>query len=151
MQHMVSEVGEKARGLGINLQIFYASRPEDFDAAFGAIIDWQAEALVTFPSPMFYRNYERLVGAAGKHRMPITYVFREAIDAGGLTCYGANLPDLSRLAATHVAKILRGAQPGDLPVEQPVKFEFIFNLKTAKALGLRIPPTLLVTADEVIE
>jgi putative ABC transport system substrate-binding protein len=151
MQNMVSEMEEKARGLSTGFQVFDASRPEEFDGAFAAMAEWHAEALVTFPSPMFYVNYKRLVDLAAKHRLPTMYVFREAADAGGLMCYGADLPNLSRLAAKYVAKILQGAKPGDLPVEQPTKFEFVINLKTANALGLTMPPTLLASADEVIE
>ena len=151
MQNMISEMEEKARGLSTGFHVFDASRPDELDGAFKAMAEWQAEALVTFPSPMFYANYERLVGLSAKHRLPTVYVFREAVDAGGLMCYGADLPDLSRLAARYVVKILQGAKPGDLPVEQPTKFEFVINLKTANALGLAVPPNLLARADEVIE
>jgi putative ABC transport system substrate-binding protein len=100
---------------------------------------------------MFYVNYKRIVELAAVHRLPTMYVFREAVDAGGLMCYGADLPELFSLAAKYVAKILRGAKPGDLPVELPTKFEFVINLKTANALSLTMPPTLLAAADEVIE
>ena len=108
-------------------------------------------SILTFPSPMFYVNYKRIVDLAANHRLPTMYVFREAVDAGGLMCYGANIPDLSRLSVNYVIKILQGAKPRDLPVEQPTKFEFVINLKTAKSLGLTIPPTLLGVADDVIE
>jgi ABC-type uncharacterized transport system substrate-binding protein len=151
MQSMVSELEEKARGLGIGFRVFSASRPEEFEDAFEAMTEWQAEALLTFPSPMFYARHKRLVELAANRRLPTMYVFREAVDAGGLMCYGADIPDLSRLSAKYVIKILQGAKPGDLPVEQPTKFEFVINLKTAKALGLTMPPTLLGIADEVIE
>ena len=151
MQSMVSEMEEKARGLNFDFRLFNASHPEEFEGAFEAMTEWQAEALLTFPSPMFYANYKRLVDLAAKHRLPTMYVFREAADAGGLMCYGADIPELSRLSAKYVAKILQGAKPDDLPVEQPTKFEFVINLKTAKALGLTMPPTLLGSADEVIE
>ena len=151
MQNMVSELEEKARGLGADFRLFNASRPEELIAAFETMAEWHAEALVTFPSPMFYVNYKRIVELAAVHRLPTMYVFREAVDAGGLMCYGADLPELFSLAAKYVAKILRGAKPGDLPVELPTKFEFVINLKTAKALSLAMPPTLLAAADEVIE
>ena len=151
MQSMVSEIEEKARGLGFALQLFSASRPEEFEAAFNAMTEWRADALLTFPSPMFYVNYKRRVDLAAKHRMPTMYVSREEVKAGGLICYGADIPDLSRLAARYIAKILQGAKPGDLPVEQPTKFDLVINLRTAKALGLSVPPTLLARADEVIE
>ena len=107
--------------------------------------------LIIFPSPMFYVNHRRLVDLAAKHRLPAMYVFREAVEAGGLMCYGANIPDLWRQAAAHVEKILRGAKPADLPIEQPTKFELVINLRTAKAIGLTIPPSVLARADEVIQ
>jgi putative tryptophan/tyrosine transport system substrate-binding protein len=100
---------------------------------------------------MFYTNYRHLVDLAERHRLPTMYVWREAVEAGGLMSYGADIPDLSRRAGKYVAKILKGAKPGDLPVEQPVKFELAINLKTAKTLGLTIPATLITVADEVIE
>src|SRR5437870_3294124 len=111
----------------------------------------RAGALIIFPSPMFYVHHRRLVDLAAKHRLPAMYVFREAVEAGGLMCYGANIPDLARRAAAYVDKILRGAEPADLPVEQPTEFEFVINLKTAKALGLTIPQMILLQADQVIE
>jgi putative ABC transport system substrate-binding protein len=151
MQSMVSEIKEKARSLGFALQLFSASRAEEFEAAFDAMTEWRADALLTFPSPMFYVNYKRRVDLAAKHRMPTMYLAREEVEAGGLICYGAYIPDLSRLAARYIAKILQGAKPGDLPVEQPTKFELVINLKTAKALGLSVPPRLLARADEIIE
>jgi putative ABC transport system substrate-binding protein len=151
MQSMVSEVEEKARGLGFAFQLFSASRPEEFEAAFDAIAEWRADALVTFPSPMFYVSYERLVDLTARHRLATMYIYREAVEAGGLVCYGAHIPDLSRLAGRYIAKILRGAKPGDLPVERPTKFEMVINLNTAKLLGITVPPTLLARADEVIE
>jgi putative ABC transport system substrate-binding protein len=100
---------------------------------------------------MFAGERRRLVDLAAKNRLPVVYPWREAVDAGGLMSYGANLADLFRRAATYVDKILKGANPGDLPVEQPTKFELVINLKTAKALGLTIPQSLLQRADQVIE
>jgi ABC-type uncharacterized transport system substrate-binding protein len=102
------------------------------------------------PSPMFYGEHRRIVELATKNRLPASYAFREATQAGGLLSYGASLPDLFRRAATQVDKILKGARPADIPVEQPTKFELLINLKTAKTLGLTIPPSLLLRADEVI-
>jgi putative ABC transport system substrate-binding protein len=151
MQNMRGEMGEKAQGLGLALQIFSASKPEDFDAAFEAMTEWRAEALVTFPSPMFYRHYRRLVEVAAKHRLPTMFVFRQAVEAGGLMSYGADIPALSQISAKQVAKILRGTKPGDLPVEQPTKFELVLNRTTAKSLGLDLPATLLAAADDVID
>ncbi len=148
---MVAETRLAARSLGIELQVLEARGPNDFDTAFSAMAKARAGALIIFPSPMFYVNYRRLVDLAAEHRLPAMYVFREAVEAGGLMCYGADIPDLFRHAATYVAKILKGARPADLPVEQPTKFELVINLKTAKALGLTIPQSLLLRADEIIQ
>jgi len=103
------------------------------------------------PSLMFLREHRRLVDLAAKHRLPAVYTVKEYVDAGGLMAYAPNLADVFRRAATYVDRILKGAKPGDLPVEQPTKFELVINLKTAKALGLTIPPSLLQRADQVIE
>jgi len=100
---------------------------------------------------MFLIERRRLVDLAAKNRLPTVYAWREYVDAGGLMAYGPNLADLFRRAATYVDKILKGAKPADLPVEQPTKFELIINLKTAKALGLTIPPSVLLRADEIIQ
>jgi putative ABC transport system substrate-binding protein len=100
---------------------------------------------------MFVSERGRLVDLAAKNRLPVVYTARESVDAGGLMAYGPSVPDLFRRSATYVDKILKGAKPGDLPIEQPTKFELIINLKTARALGLTIPPSLLQRADQVIE
>jgi putative ABC transport system substrate-binding protein len=100
---------------------------------------------------MFLREHRRLVDLAAKHRLPAVYTVKEYVDAGGLMAYGSNLADVVRRAATYVDKILKGAKPGDLPVEQSTKFELMINLKTARTLGLTIPPSLLARADQVIE
>jgi len=110
----------------------------------------RAGAVAVLSTPMFSSERARLVDMAAKHRLPV-FPFRSYVDAGGLMSYGPNVSDLFRRAATYVAKILKGAKPGDLPVEQPTKFELVINLKTAKALGLTIPPSLLGRADEVIQ
>jgi putative ABC transport system substrate-binding protein len=111
----------------------------------------RAGALAVLGSAIFNSERRRLVDLAAKHRLPTVYTSRDFVDAGGLMTYGVNLADLFRRAAAYVDKILKGSKPGDLPVEQPTKFELMISLKTAKALGLTIPPSLLQRADEVIE
>jgi putative tryptophan/tyrosine transport system substrate-binding protein len=140
-----------ARGLGVRLQFVEARGPEDFDRAFSDMTGARAGALTVLTSSMFFGERRRLVDLAAKHRLPAVYQWREFVDAGGLMSYGPNRPDWYRRAATYVDKILKGAKPADLPVEQPTKFELVINLKTAKALGLTIPQSLLQRADQVIE
>jgi putative ABC transport system substrate-binding protein len=140
-----------ARALGMQLQFVEARSPADLDRAFSDMTRARAGALIVWGSNMFNNERTRLVDLAAKNRLPAVYPWREFVDAGGLMAYGANLADLFRRAATYVDKILKGAKPADLPVEQPTKFELIINLKTAKALGLTIPPSLLGRADEVIQ
>jgi putative ABC transport system substrate-binding protein len=151
MVNMLIDVQERAKESGVEFQVFDARGPSDFEAAFDAMVKAREDALLVFPSPMFYVNYRRLVDLAAARQLPTMYVFREAVQAGGLIAYGADIPDLGRRAAQYVAKILRGEKPSDLPVEQPTKFDLMINFKTAKALGLTVPPALLVAADEVIE
>ncbi len=125
--------------------------PSQLDRAFAAMAAARAQALVVFTSPLTVRFRGRIVDLAAKSRLPAMYGFREFAVDGGLMAYGPNVPDACRRAATYVDKILKGAKPGDLPVEQPTKFELVINLKTAKTLGLTIPPLLLSRADQVIE
>jgi putative ABC transport system substrate-binding protein len=115
------------------------------------MIGAHAGALTVLPSTILFSERRRIVDLAAKNRLPTIYVTREFVDAGGLMSYGPNFVDLFRRAATYVDKILKGAKPADLPVDQPTKFELVINLKTAKALGLTIPPSLLLRADQVIE
>jgi ABC-type uncharacterized transport system substrate-binding protein len=140
-----------ARALGVRLQFLEARGPDEFDKAFSEMTRARAGALTVLPSNMFTNERRRLVDLAAKNRLPAVYPWREGVDAGGLMAYGPDLADLFRRAATYVDKILKGAKPGDLPVEQPTKFELLINLKTAKALGLTIPQSLLLRADQVIE
>ena len=140
-----------ARALGVRLQFVEARGPAEFEGAFAAMTKARAGALTVLGSPMLLIERRRLVDLAAKHRLPAVYPSRESVDAGGLMSYGANAADLYRRAATYVDKILKGAKPGDLPVEQPTKFELVINLKTAKALGLTIPASLLHRADQVLE
>ena len=139
------------RALGVRLQFVEVRGPADFDMAFSDMTRASADALTVLPANMFRRQHRRLVDLAAKNRLPAVYTSREFVDAGGLMAYGPNHADLFRRAATYVDKILKGAKPGDLPVEQPTKFELVINLKTAKALGLTIPPSVLARADEVIQ
>jgi putative ABC transport system substrate-binding protein len=140
-----------ARALGVRLQFVEARGPADFDRAFSDMTGARAGALTVLPSAMFFGERNRLVALAAKNRLPTVFPWREGVDAGGLMAYGPNIADLYRRAATYVDKVLKGAKPGDLPVEQPTKFELVINLKTAKALGLTIPPSLLARADHVVE
>jgi putative ABC transport system substrate-binding protein len=140
-----------ARPLGVRLQFVEARGPADFDRTFSDMTRAGVGALTVLTSVMFLNERRRLVDLTAKNRLPAVYGGRDFVDAGGLMAYGPNLADLYRRAATYVDKILKGAKPGDLPVEQPTKFELLINLKTAKALGLTIPPALLQGADEVIQ
>jgi len=140
-----------ARALGVRLQVVETRGPEDFDRAFSDMTSAGAGALTMLPSSMLFNERRRLVDLAAKHRLPAVHYARQFVDAGGLMAYGANAADLHRRAATYVDKILKGAKPADLPVEQPTKFELAINLKTAKALGLEVPPLLIAQADELIE
>jgi putative ABC transport system substrate-binding protein len=125
-------------------------READVEAAVTAARQ-RAEAVVALADPFFTAHRARIVDLTARHRLPGMYYWREFAEAGGLMAYGPNLLDLYRRAATHVDRVLKGVRPADLPVEQPTKFELVINLKTAKALGLTIPPSLLARADQVIE
>jgi ABC-type uncharacterized transport system substrate-binding protein len=151
MKEMVSETEEAARTLGVQLQFLGASSPSDLDEAFSAASREHAEALLVFPSPMLYLEYKHIVDLVTKNRLPAMYPWREAVDAGGLMSYGASIPDLIIHAAVQVGKILKGAVPAELPIEQPTKFELVINLKAATALGLSISRDFLLIADEVID
>jgi putative ABC transport system substrate-binding protein len=141
-----------AEKLGVSLQAVEVASPFDFESAFAAIRRQRADALlVTALLVTNEKDRKAIVELAAKHRLPTLYDRKEAVDAGGLLAYGPNLTDAYRRAAIYVDKILKGAQPADLPVEQPTKFELAINLKTARSLGLTIPPTLLQRADHVIK
>jgi putative ABC transport system substrate-binding protein len=148
---MLKEAEVAAGALGVRLQVVEAREPADLDRAFSDMTRARADALTVLPSLMFLRERRRLVDLAAKHRLPAVYTVKEYVDAGGLMAYAPNLADVFRRAATYVDRILKGAKPADLPVQQSTKFELIINLKTAKALGLTIPPSLLARADQVIE
>ena len=139
------------QALGVRLQFVEVRGPDDFDRAFSDMTRARAGALTVLGSAMFFNERRHLMDLAAKHRLPTVFPWRQGVDAGGLMSYGPNGPDLYRRAATYVDKILKGARPADLPVEQPTKFELVINLKTAKALGLTIPQSVLGRADHIVE
>jgi putative tryptophan/tyrosine transport system substrate-binding protein len=144
------EIQRPARQLGVQLQALEVRSANDLDHAFEEATRARAGALAIMPSPVFVTNLKRLADLAARSRLPSIFHLREFVDAGGLMAYGPDRSDLFRRAATYVDKVLKGAKPADLPVEQPMKFELVINLKTAQALGLTIPPALLFQADEVL-
>jgi putative tryptophan/tyrosine transport system substrate-binding protein len=148
---MLKEAEVAARDLGVRLQLVEARESTDFDRAFSEMNKARADALTVLGSNMFVSERRRLVDLAAEKRLPAMYQVRELVDAGGLMSYGPNLADLYRRAATYVDRILKGAKPGDLPVEQPTKFELVVNLKAAKDLGLTIPQSVLSRADDLIQ
>ena len=139
-----------AQALGVELRPVEARGPEEFDSAFSAMGRERASALLVLGDGMFFQHRTRLAQLAVTSRLPSMYTLKEHVETGGLMAYAISSTDLFRRAATYVDKILKGAKPGDLPVEQPTRFELVINLKTAKALGLTIPQSLLLRADEVI-
>ncbi len=144
-----TEVG--ARVLGIQLLPLEVRGPDDLESVFQAAIKGRAGALITVDDALIFTHRTRIVNLAAKSRLPAIYGFREFVDAGGLMSYAPNLADMYRRAATYVDKILKGAKPADLPVKQPTKFELVVNLKTARALGLTIPQSVLLRADQVVQ
>ncbi|HXZ44815.1 MAG TPA: ABC transporter substrate-binding protein, partial [archaeon] len=146
-----SEMEAAARALDMTLQFYTVGNPEEFDGAFAAITKARPDALLVRPHPFFGSHARRIADFAAQSRLPAVYPFRVFVDNGGLMCYEASQPAVYRGVAYYVDKILQGAKPGDLPVEQPSKFELVINLKTAKALGLKLPEPLLIRADEVIQ
>jgi len=140
-----------ARSLGQQLVVLSASSESDIDAAFATLVRQRANALLVNTDAFFLTRRNQFVRLAARHSVPTIHDLREFTAAGGLVSYGTNLPAAYRQAGTYVGKILNGEQPANLPVIQPTEFDLVINLKTAKALGLEVPPTLLATADEVIE
>jgi putative tryptophan/tyrosine transport system substrate-binding protein len=146
------ETEAAANAIGRRLEVLKASTERDLEAAFTTIVARQVGALVVMPDPFLYARREQLVVLAARYGVPTIYPTRDFTEIGGLMSYGTNLSlDLAQQAGTYTGKILRGARPADLPVQQSIRLELVINLKTAKALGLTIPPTLLARADEVIE
>jgi putative ABC transport system substrate-binding protein len=135
----------------MQLQVLHARTPAEIEAAFATMSRQRADGVLVVRDAVFRAQRSQIVALAARNRLPAMYGLREEAEAGGLMAYGASVPQLYRRAATYVDKILKGARPADLPVEQPTKFELVINLKTAKALGLTIPPSLLAQADQVIQ
>jgi putative ABC transport system substrate-binding protein len=150
-QLAIREVNVAARSLGVQLQLLGARGPNEFDGAFAAMAKERVGALLVLSDTIFGYHQTRLVDLAARSRLPAAYSVRDYVEAGGLMSYGPSLLDSYRQAATYVDRILKGAKPAELPVEQPSKYELVINLKTAKVLGLTIPPSLLARADEIIQ
>ena len=148
---LLKEIEVAARTLNLELLPAAVREPDDFEAALGAMEKQRVGALIVVNSTIFSEDIRRLPDLTIRARMPATFPQREHAVAGGLMSYGPDYPDMYRRAAAYVDKILKGAKPADLPVEQPTKFELVINLKTANALGLTVPPSILARADEVIE
>jgi ABC-type uncharacterized transport system substrate-binding protein len=147
----LKEAETAADSLGLQLQFVEAATPEKIEGAFSLIARHHADALSVFPSPILFAEYGRIAVIAAERKLPVIYAAREGVEAGGLMSYGANLSDLARQTATYVDRIIKGAKPASLPVQQPTKFELVINLKVARALGLTITRDFLLIADEVIE
>ena len=147
----LSEAQAAAKALALQLQVVEARGPKDFESAFSEMTQKGAGALLVLSDPMLNAHRERIANLATKSHLPAIYEFKEFVEAGGLMSYGTNIVDVYRRVAKFVDKILKGAKPADLPVEQPLNFEFFINLKTAKALGVTIPPNVLARADKVIQ
>jgi putative ABC transport system substrate-binding protein len=148
---LLGQIEKAATSLGVRLQPLEVRGVNDFDSAFTAVNRMRADAILMLPSSLFNSHRHRLATLASGSRVPAVSVRREFVHAGGLMSYSPDFADQARRAATYVDKILKGTKPADLPIEQPTKFDLVINLKTARALGLTIPPTLLLRADQMVE
>jgi len=151
IEGMLKQTEVASRAIGVELQLFNALNPDDIESALSGIASSRSDGIIVMPSPMLYAEHRRIVELAATNSLPAMYAAREFVEAGGLMSYGANLTDLGRRTAIYADKILKGAKPGELPVEQPTKFELLVNLKTASELNLAIPREFLLLVDEVIE
>ena len=150
-ERIIREAQGAARAKGERLTILKAGSAGEIEAAFASLPSLHLDALVVSADPFLSSQREQLVALASRHAIPTIYAWREFAASGGLMSYGPSLPAAYRMVGVYAGKILKGAKPADLPVQQPTKFELVINLKTAKALGLKVPPSLLARADEVIE
>jgi putative ABC transport system substrate-binding protein len=148
---LLKEIEDAAQSLGLQVSIRDVWNLEELNDVFSAIASEHTDALINTPGSLFFQHRRRLIDLVAKHRLPAMYDTREHAESGGLMAYGPKLPDLNRRSADYVVKILKGAKAGDLPTEQPTEFELLINLRTAKALGLTIPQSVLLPVDEVIE
>lgn len=150
-QPETSSFSAAANSLGLRAQVLEASTPSQIDAAFVTLMERRGHALIISGDPFFTNQADQIIGLAARYAVPVVYSYRQFVVSGGLMSYGPDLSDAYRLVGVYTSKILRGAKPADLPVEQVVKVELVINLNSAKALGLTVPQTILARADEVIE
>jgi putative ABC transport system substrate-binding protein len=145
------EVEAAIRSAGQHAVMLPAAGAEDFDNAFARLVEGKADALIVTADNVYTRVAPQLIALAARHRIPAIYQWRDFVDAGGLISYGASLSDINHQLGLYTGRVLKGDKPADLPIQQPIKFELVINLKTAKTLGLAVPPTLVARADDVVE